>query len=687
MRIPNIKTWPLLVKIACVTFCLCLLILILALCWHSFADAYTSYVYIWLTVPQSALVSVLPFSAAGLLGAVRIPVLCVLVALFGIALFALRKWRALVLKIGVPVLFVYLVIFAHSLMGTLYFDPVAYGVPFLISFITTLAFLVFVVLLSGKISPDVYSVWLKVLLISLICLMLIGTFLCLLPALTTTITDQNQMADVSYSPADMTAYGLTCLDGLEQSFHELIDICGSPDKVVFPSYQKMEPEILAALHKASSKYPSLRGYYPKVRFYDNANPVFQDNIVGLFVPASCEILIKNNLRNSSLPSVVAHEYAHLKGFLRESEADYVSDYVCINADDPWVRYSGYYNIFSRMLSVLKSLEDYTDYNVLVNRYNRIFDDAYERVKLTPADGLLANYAESFTPEGIETLSATITVTLTLPSPDDYEAVRSALSEDPAIRSLPWNAVLEPKSSSDLSSEQMTCTLTAALPENPVSSESLLSSLDALLHTYTARFGPDRVTWLVQANRVLGFSSEEKMDRFEEDLDSVMAGDLSNNALVTRVAFSYSVPDPSKIGTILTDLRTQTAALKESLADVEGVSVSFGSYYYDDTQSTADKYLSVSVQIQFPARSLPADFRSRLEASLPAIQTREFISITPSLEHQKTQAELDAEAAKARKDREQANAVFEPVRYFTFSSAVSDYATSIRYLMEIYYSKS
>ena len=172
-----------------------------------------------------------------------------------------------------------------------------------------------------------------------------------------------------------------------------------------------------------------------------------------------------------------------------------------------------------------------------------------------------------------------------------------------------------------------------------------------------------------------------------DLDSVMEGDLSNNALVTTVGFAYSVPDSSEFGAVLDDLRSQASALKDSLSDVEGSSVTFHSNYYNDTLSLTEISLSVSIRIQFPAHALPADFRSRLEAALPAIQTREFISITPSLERQKTQAELDAEAAKARKDREQANAVFEPVRYFTFSSAVSDYATSIRYLMEIYYEKS
>ena len=684
MHIPHIKDWPLLVKIACVTFCVCLFCLVLALCWHPFADAYTSYVYIWITVPQSALVSVLPFSIAGLLGAVRVPVLCVLVALFGIALFALRKWRSLVLKIGVPVLFVYLVIFAHSLMGTVYFDPGDYSASFLISFVSTLAFLVFVVLLSGKISPDVYSVWLKVLLITLICLMLIGTFLCLLPALTTTITDQNGKADVTYSPADMTDYGLRCLDDLEAAYHELIEICGSPDKVVFPTYEKMESEIIAALHKASDKYPSLAGYYPKVRFYDNANPVFQNNIVGLFVPASCEILIKDNLRNSSLPSVVAHEYAHLKGFLRESEADYVSDYVCINANDPWVRYSGYYNIFSRMLSVLKTLEDYADYNVLVTRYNKIFEDAYHTLSLTPADGLLSDYAADFTPEGVETLSATISIEVTLTSPDEYDEVRAALSNDPAIRALPWTISVNSTNGTELSSLHMLCKLQAELPARPAPADALLSSLDALLDRYVTRFGQDRVDWLVKAKQILGFTSEERLDRFEEDLAATMQSAASDKALVTALDFQYEMTDASDYETVLSDLRTQTVSLKEALADLGDVIVSLGYSWTGMPDDTQTETLFITVRVQFPAVALPDDFRARIETAMPAVLTTAFTEIYSSLEHQKTQAELDAEAAAAREAREKANAVFEPVRYFTFSSAVSDYATSIRYLMELYY---
>lgn len=41
------------------------------------------------------------------------------------------------------------------------------------------------------------------------------------------------------------------------------------------------------------------------------------------------------------PFTIAHEMAHAKGAMPEEEANLVAAYICLNSDDPYIRYSGY----------------------------------------------------------------------------------------------------------------------------------------------------------------------------------------------------------------------------------------------------------------------------------------------------------------------------------------------------------
>lgn len=48
----------------------------------------------------------------------------------------------------------------------------------------------------------------------------------------------------------------------------------------------------------------------------------------------------------------AHEMAHQRGIARENEANFIAYLVCITSDDPYMRYSGYLNMYEYLISPL-----------------------------------------------------------------------------------------------------------------------------------------------------------------------------------------------------------------------------------------------------------------------------------------------------------------------------------------------
>lgn len=64
---------------------------------------------------------------------------------------------------------------------------------------------------------------------------------------------------------------------------------------------------------------------------------------------------------SDLGFSLAHEMAHQKGIAKEDDANVVAAYICLNSDDPYLRYSGYNRTINSLLSLLKYTDNKDDY--------------------------------------------------------------------------------------------------------------------------------------------------------------------------------------------------------------------------------------------------------------------------------------------------------------------------------------
>ncbi len=78
----------------------------------------------------------------------------------------------------------------------------------------------------------------------------------------------------------------------------------------------------------------------------------QMHVTGVYSFFTGEANINVNFPDYTIPYTAAHEMAHQRGIAREDEANFVAYLVCIGSDDPYIRYSGYLNMYEYVSNAL-----------------------------------------------------------------------------------------------------------------------------------------------------------------------------------------------------------------------------------------------------------------------------------------------------------------------------------------------
>jgi hypothetical protein len=100
----------------------------------------------------------------------------------------------------------------------------------------------------------------------------------------------------------------------------------------------------AAMNGISNEFPRLSGYYPKAKPISASEFMSQNYITGMYFPFSMEANYNNVMYIMNYPQTICHEYSHLKGYIFEDEANFLSYLACINSDDIFFQYSGYLSV-------------------------------------------------------------------------------------------------------------------------------------------------------------------------------------------------------------------------------------------------------------------------------------------------------------------------------------------------------
>lgn len=132
------------------------------------------------------------------------------------------------------------------------------------------------------------------------------------------------------------------------------------------SFFDMNEKLNEACEKAAAKYSFFKNFKSQSKQIILSEPMTYTHISGVYSFFSGEANINVNFPDYTIPYTAAHEMVHQRGIAREDEANFFAFLVCIESDDPYIKYSGYMNVYEFLLSCAnKANKDM--YSVLVRK--------------------------------------------------------------------------------------------------------------------------------------------------------------------------------------------------------------------------------------------------------------------------------------------------------------------------------
>ncbi len=106
------------------------------------------------------------------------------------------------------------------------------------------------------------------------------------------------------------------------------------------SEKELGKKAVSAFARLAEQYPIFDGYYPQPKRIMLSRLMSETQLTGVFCPFTMEANVNIDISDYSIGSTMCHELAHLNGFIREDEANYIAYLAACASDDPELRYSG-----------------------------------------------------------------------------------------------------------------------------------------------------------------------------------------------------------------------------------------------------------------------------------------------------------------------------------------------------------
>lgn len=101
---------------------------------------------------------------------------------------------------------------------------------------------------------------------------------------------------------------------------------------------------ISVMQDLGKKYDGLQGFYPKPKALLTSDLMCQQYMQGYFFPFTMEANYNDVMYITNKPATICHELAHIKGFINEDEANFISYLACTNSSIPFFQYSGYLSV-------------------------------------------------------------------------------------------------------------------------------------------------------------------------------------------------------------------------------------------------------------------------------------------------------------------------------------------------------
>lgn len=114
--------------------------------------------------------------------------------------------------------------------------------------------------------------------------------------------------------------------------------------IIYPA--DMEEALIACMQELGGECGQLAGYYPRPKQFTFSGFFSQQKMKGYFFPFSMEVNYNKLMHEINRPATICHEYAHLKGFMYEEEANMIGFLACIHSSEAVFQYSGYLSVLN-----------------------------------------------------------------------------------------------------------------------------------------------------------------------------------------------------------------------------------------------------------------------------------------------------------------------------------------------------
>ena len=118
------------------------------------------------------------------------------------------------------------------------------------------------------------------------------------------------------------------------------------------SFSELNEKLLLAYEGAAEKHPFIKTFSSKTKEVMSGEYMSYMRTLGVYTYFTGEANVNTTPPDYDTPFTVAHEMAHQRGIAREDEANFVAFLVCIESEDPYIRYSGYLNAFEYVSGAL-----------------------------------------------------------------------------------------------------------------------------------------------------------------------------------------------------------------------------------------------------------------------------------------------------------------------------------------------
>lgn len=200
------------------------------------------------------------------------------------------------------------------------------------------------------------------------------------------LSDRLGFAEEKVSPQQLAETMQWAIDEANQLCNAVDFSFGGASAMPFSDYDRMCRDLMIGYERLHQDHPIFTQFSSSVKPVILSEPMSYTHITGIYTFFTGEANLNVNFPDYSLPFTAAHELAHQRGFAREKEANFMAFLVCIHADNPYTRYSGYVNLVEYLSNALYSAdrdlwrETFDTLDMRIRYEMQAYNDFYDKYK-------------------------------------------------------------------------------------------------------------------------------------------------------------------------------------------------------------------------------------------------------------------------------------------------------------------